>query len=126
MPPAPAEGKASVSGVVREGGRRMSGTSVKLENNDDRSVVLETHTNEKGEFQFLDLAPGSYTLHPDPGYQNVRPQDGPVMQMPITVQLEPNANERRDLDVVGPAPYVRDEGPCCKPYGAPPARRRVV
>jgi hypothetical protein len=104
----------------------MTGMSVKLENNDDRKFAAEMRTNERGEFQFLDLAPGSYTLIADPGYENARPQDGPVMQMPVVVQLEPNANERRDLSVVKPPPYVPDTGPCCKPYGAPPARRRVV
>lgn len=93
---------------------------------DDGATKLETRTNGKGEFQFLNLAPGTYRLLPDPGYQNPRPQDGPVVQMAVAIQLVANANERTDLSVVSPQPYVRDTGPCCKPYGAPPARRRVV
>ena len=68
----------------------------------------------------------AYVLLPSPGYQNPRPQDGPVIQQAVTVELGPNANERRDLSLVGPQPYTPDTGPCCKPYGAPPARRRIV
>jgi hypothetical protein len=125
LPRAPAEGKANLSGVVREDGRRMKGMTVILENRDD-GTSLTTYANEKGEFQFLDLAPGAYSVMPAPGYENPRPQDGPVLQMGVPVELAANANEQRDLSVVSPMPYVRDTGPCCKPYGAPPARRRVV
>jgi len=103
----------------------MNGMTIVLEKIDD-GTKLETYANEKGEFQFLDLAPGTYSLIPNPGYENPRPQDGPVLQMGVQVELAANANERRDLSVVGPMPYVPDTGPCCKPYGAPPARRRVV
>jgi hypothetical protein len=125
LPPAPATGRASLSGVVREGGYRMAGITVRLENNDD-GARLDTRTNDKGEFQFLDLAPGVYVVVPDPGYHNPRPQDGPVMQQAVQVQLAADMNERRDLSVAKPLPYTPDTGPCCKPYGAPPARRRIV
>jgi hypothetical protein len=109
---------------VRQDNHRKAGMSVKAENSDGTAV--EARTNEKGEYAFLDLAPGEYMIYADPGYQNPRPQDGPVLQQPIRVQLAPNANERYDLSVVGPMPYTPDTGPCCKPYGAPPARKRIV
>jgi hypothetical protein len=125
LPPAPAEGRASLSGVVREGGYRKSGITVKLRS-EDGNVTLDTSTNGKGEFQFLDLVPGAYVIIAEPGYHNPRPQDGPVMQLPVQVQLGPNTNERRDLSLVEPMPNTPDTGPCCKPYGAPPARRRIV
>jgi hypothetical protein len=124
LPPAPADGRASLSGVVRLDGYREAGIAIEAQREDGTTV--ETYTNAKGEFQFLDLAPGAYRIVPKPGYTNPRPQDGPVMQMAVEVQLAPNANERRDLSLVGPMPYTPDTGPCCKPYGAPPARRRVV
>jgi hypothetical protein len=114
-----------VSGVVRLDGHRKSGIPVELKL-EDGDKTLQAFTNAKGEYVFLDVAPGKYVLMPEPGYENPRPQDGPVLQMAVPVDLAPNANERRDLSLVGPMPYVRDTGPCCKPYGAPPARRRVV
>jgi Carboxypeptidase regulatory-like domain len=122
-PPAPAPGLATVSGVVRQEGARRANVPVYLHSENGRR---ETRSNDKGEFVFADLAPGRYSIVADPGYRNHRPQDGLVSQMPVDVVLAPDANERHDLAVVGPAPYEPDRGPCCKPYGAPPARRRVV
>jgi hypothetical protein len=124
LPPAPAAGKASLSGIVRESGYRRAAVRVDLQgsNGEHQSAV----TNDKGEYRFLDIEPGTYTVVADPGYRGQRPQDGPVMQPATQVELAADANEQRDLGVQPPPPYVPDTGPCCKPYGAPPARRRVV
>ncbi len=124
LPPAPAQGRASLSGVVREDGHRRASVDVVL--HADTGEEKRVRTNDRGEFQFLDLPPGNYSLVSDPGYTYSGRQGGPVMQPQEGVQLLPDANERRDLSIVAPPPYVPDTGPCCKPYGAPPARRRVV
>lgn len=125
LPPAPTEGKASLSGVVRENGHRAANMRVYVRNL-DTNAHQEMVTNDKGEYHFADLEPGMWEVVPVPGYRGGRPQDGPVMQTGITAELAANANERRDLDVIPPPAYTPDTGPCCKPYGAPPARRRVV
>lgn len=124
MPPPPSQGLGSISGVVRENRYRRAGVRIVAQSADGQQ--RETVTNDKGEYSFLDLTPGAWTITPEPGYHGHRPQDGMVMQMGATVQLAENGNLQQDLTVTPPPAYVPDNGPCCKPYGAPPARRRVV
>ena len=66
------------------------------------------------------VEPGSYRVIAD------IPSGGRFQapQRQVQVELAAGADERVDFDV--PLPQRIDHGPCCKPYGAPPARRRVV
>jgi len=123
LPPAPSEGQGTISGVVRESGHRRASVRIVAHNGESQR---ETITNDKGEYRFLDLPPGAWTVTPEPGYRGHRPQDGMVMQMGVRVDLAANGNVQQDLTVMPPPAYERDTGPCCKPYGAPPARRRIV
>lgn len=127
--PPPAEGKASVRGFVTRDGFPLGGVVVHAEN--DAGGSVQATTGAKGEYELLDLEPGSWRLRLDPDVYDPyagsrRPQEGPPMQPDIQVNLEPGKNERRDLATASPPVYEPDRGPCCKPYGAPPARRRVV
>ena len=46
-------------------------------------------------------------------------------QIRVITQLSDGAMKRVDLSFTPPPVHI-DGGPCCKPYGAPPARRRLV
>lgn len=127
--PPPAEGKASVRGFVTRDGFPLAGVVVHAEN--DAGGSVQATTGAKGEYELVDLEPGPWRLRLDDAVYDAyagsrRPQEGPLMQPEVHVELEPGANERRDLATASPPVYEPDRGPCCKPYGAPPARRRVV
>jgi hypothetical protein len=127
--PPPAEGKASVRGFVTLDGRPLTGLTVTARAQDGTTVQATTGSN--GEYELVDLAPGSWTLSlPDDVYDpyrySRRPQEGPLMVPADVVQLDVGENERHDIGLSTPLPPEPDRGPCCKPYGAPPARRRVV
>lgn len=81
---------------------------------------IQQHVNadEHGRFAFHDLPAGQYQIILQAPGGN--PRQGPPTRL---VQLAEGGTEHIILDV---PPYVPDRGPCCKPYGAPPARRRVV
>jgi hypothetical protein len=127
--PPPAEGKASIRGFVTRDGSPLAGITVHARRDD--GTLVDATTGTKGEFAFLDLEPGQWRLSLDP-YQydpyagSRRPQEGPMMMPDQVVTLDAGENERSDIGLSSPPPPVRDTGPCCKPYGAPPARRRVV
>ena len=82
----------------------------------ESGAEMHTTTDAHGEFEFRGLEPGNYTVF----YQPNNPRQTPAM---TAVTLHPEQGERADL-VIYPEPV--DRGPCCKPYGAPPARRRIV
>ena len=71
-----------------------------------------------GKFRFDKLAPGNYVVWTNQPGGNPR-QQPPRVTVTVTAGQSANAN-------LAVYPYVPDRGPCCKPYGAPPARRRVV
>lgn len=81
------------------------------------SVNRTTLTNARGEYEFADLAPGTYVVTFE---MPSNPRQGPNRQ-----RAEVVANAVVQLDgVMFSLPF--DRSSCCKPYGAPPARRRVV
>jgi hypothetical protein len=127
--PPPAEGKASLRGFVTRDGQPL--VNVALYATRDDGTTLTASTGPHGEYTFVDIAPGQLTLKLDPYVYDPylgsrRPQEGHPMPPEDVVTLAPGANERHDMAVATPPPPARDTGPCCKPYGAPPARRRVV
>ena len=76
-----------------------------------------TRTDANGEFVFRDLPPGTYGIvfqEPDRPNSNMNMTEVAVTAGAIT--------EARGMY----EPIPVDTGPCCKPYGAPPARRRIV
>jgi hypothetical protein len=127
--PPPAEGKASIRGFVTRDGQPLAGVTIYATSDDGTSLTATTGSH--GEYTFADVAPGRLTLKLDdyvydPYRGSRRPQEGYPMGPEEVVTLEPGENERHDLAISSPPPPVHDSGPCCKPYGAPPARRRVV
>jgi len=105
----------TIRGVVRDGnGAYMPNFPVTLQS--ESGTSLHATSDQHGEFEFRGVEPGNYTVY----YQPNNPRQSPAM---TAVTLHPEQGERADL-VVYPAPP--DRGPCCKPYGAPPARRRIV
>jgi hypothetical protein len=113
-PPPPQSGRASLHGVLRIDGHPSPGTSVHLLG--DNGVQSTITTDAHGRFEFRDLPPSGYRMSVDMFYGRM----GPPQEY---VQLAADANVEQDFVVTSPPP---DTGPCCKPYGAPPARRRVV
>lgn len=127
--PPPAVGKASIRGFVTRDGRPLAGVPVHAESQDGTRV--DVTTGAKGEFSFVDLAPGQWSLSLDedlydPYRYSRNPHQGYARVSPDVVDLVADQNLRRDIGIVTPPPPEPDRGPCCKPYGAPPARRRVV
>ncbi len=74
-------------------------------------------TDANGRYRFADLPPGNYSVEMP---WNGNPHAPPPTRM---VQVTAGQSATVDLTIYVPPP---DRGPCCKPYGAPPARRRVV
>jgi hypothetical protein len=112
----PATQLGQIEGWVSNAGgpQGMAGIPVYLSG---QGVNQQATTDQAGRFQFTKLAPGSYTVHL---MGNGNPRQAPPQQR---VDVQPNATARVNLALY---PSVPDRGPCCKPYGAPPARRRVV
>lgn len=77
--------------------------------------VASTRTNGKGEYQFATVAPGEYFLRARYGDQ----MHGGIAQLDIRVVA--NEPERHDITI-----SYGDNSHMAKPYGAPPARRRLV
>lgn len=106
----------TIRGFVRDGrtGALMPNFRVMLQHPD--GTITNTTSDQRGEYVFKNLAPGNYVVHHPPTH----PRQGPVG---MTVLLGADKGQEADVTVYFPEP---DRGPCCKPYGAPPARRRVV
>ncbi len=126
--PAPASGKASIRGFAYRDGQPLS--NVRIRASGDQSD-LETTTGPHGEYTFVDIAPGNWTLALDADAYDAhrysrRPQDTPMGHPPETIVVSPDENRRYDVTIYSPPLPEPDRGPCCKPYGAPPARRRIV
>jgi hypothetical protein len=111
-----ATGVGSIEGIVKRRGRPASGEAVTLSPGGQRTV-----TDAKGHYAFTNLPPGNYSLLTTSYDDN--PHHPPPPAQPVTVR--PDAAAHVDLTIYEPVPDI-DNGPCCKPYGAPPARRRVV
>lgn len=106
----------TIRGVLRDLTTRavLANTPVTLHTDD--GMQRRSVTDDRGEYVFTDLPPGTYIIAYDP----MHPRQSPTL---IQVTLADGVGQRADLEVYVPS---SDPGPCCKPYGAPPARRRVV
>lgn len=115
-PAPPAVAPRTIRGFVRDvdTGEPLPGVLVSLHAGD--GDYRESWTDDRGEYVFVDLEPGTYTV----AYVPRHPRDSGTE---VQVTLAEGAGQRADLEIEAPRP---DLGPCCKPYGAPPARRRVV
>lgn len=117
QPPPPADTETGrVRGVVRQGGAVLAGIRVRATATAAPHSQLTT-TNNRGEY-VLDVVPGRYRVIAEVFTGGRMP--------PPQLQVEIGAGEEKTVDIDVPMPAPRDTGPCCKPYGAPPARRRVV
>jgi hypothetical protein len=108
--------RGTIRGTVRDAanGGPLAGVRVFLVQ--ENGASQQGITDERGEYVFSGLEPANYVVRYQPNHLRQSPTE-------VSVTLEPEAGQRADLSVDLPAP---DPGPCCKPYGAPPARRRVV
>jgi hypothetical protein len=78
---------------------------------------LRVQTDANGHYRFADLPPGNYEIE--------TPWNGRPMAKPPGRPVQVTAGQTAHADLTLYTPPV-DRGPCCKPYGAPPARRRIV
>jgi hypothetical protein len=106
----------TIRGVIRnaETGEALAGMSLMIRLSDDNTIYATS--NDKGEYEFNKLPPGKYLVEYELGNPRERPHG-------VSVTLGEDTGVTANVTVLFPAP---DRGPCCKPYGAPPARRRVV
>lgn len=129
--PAPAAGKASIRGFVHRDGQPLVNVRVKASGEQGEQGEHETTTGPHGEYMFVNIVPGEWTVTLDADAYDAhrysrRPQDTPMGQPHQTIAVSPDENRRFDLTIYSPPLPEPDRGPCCKPYGAPPARRRIV
>lgn len=111
----PASGTASVHGTVRRGGAPAIGITVTLEPL-GATLRSETRTDDNGAYVFHDVPEGRYRVSPVTSGR--RPSPHADLDLTANTRLEQNF----ELPAVDPVEYHHE----AKPYGAPPARRRVV
>ena len=105
-----------ITGVVTDGSAPRPGVAIRVEGGGLQQPI-ETRTDGNGRYQVGNLAPGTYRVtfgqanHPRqrPPQRTVQVADGSV-QVDVTIAPQP----------------VYDPSNVPKPYGAPPARRRIV
>jgi hypothetical protein len=112
--PAPATG--TIEGIVSDANGPIDGARVSL---DGRTGAT---TNAQGRYHFDRVAAGPHQLMIST-QGNRNHGGGRMVQMPIVVDGNKVARGDAQLDVVDPA---FDPNNIPKPYGAPPARRRIV
>ena len=107
----------TIRGTLRNGanGQPLPGFPVTLRSRDGQTTQ-QAMSDQYGAFVFTGLLPGEYILMHQPNNPRQSASE-------IQVTLSVDAGQRVDLPIYLPPP---DTGPCCKPYGAPPARRRIV
>jgi hypothetical protein len=107
----------TIRGVIRDAnnGHPLPGFPVELRSADGR-ISQQAMSDQYGAYVFTGLTPGAYVVE----HQSGNPRQAP---MRVEVSLSVDAGQRVDIPV-----YMQpiDKGACCKPYGAPPARRRIV
>jgi Carboxypeptidase regulatory-like domain len=118
-PPAPpAQGKGKISGrVFSKVGANTVYYDVGLQLiSSDRTVIRYAGTNsaQQGAYELQDLPPGTYKLHISDNTQDADAELDVVVGRDQSVKL--------DIDLARIAMRLRP----AKPYGAPPARRRLV
>ncbi|NVB79962.1 MAG: carboxypeptidase regulatory-like domain-containing protein [Kofleriaceae bacterium] len=114
----PAIGAGTIHGVlVDQTGALLPNMPVSILRPGTYNAQRTVRTDAHGEFVFADLPAGRYELM-------FGTRDDP-RQRPDTDYVQVKAGEVSETKgTIYPEPV--DTGPCCKPYGAPPARRRVV
>ena len=85
------------------------------------NVARAETTDADGRYSVRELAPGPYTL-----IFRVETNDRHGRPAPVVKQVTVADGVTETVNVVLVLYQPVDRGPCCKPYGAPPARRRVV
>lgn len=112
----PATGTGSIEGILYAPNKQpIVGSWIVLHTPD--GGVTRMQTDAQGHYRFADLPVGNYSVEMP---WNGNPHAAPPRNF---VQVTAGQTATVDLTVYVPPP---DRGPCCKPYGAPPARRRVV
>ena len=108
--------RGTIRGVIRnqDTGAPLPGLSLTIYVTDEKPIYATS--NAAGEYEFKNLPPGQYAVMFQSGNPNETPQGTPV-------KLEDDAGATADVFIDLTVP---DRVPCCKPYGAPPARRRIV
>lgn len=131
-PPPPPDGTfakppisaGTITGVVTgdANGLPISGTTVYARRGGERPLTTQTDAN--GRYTFHAVPAGTYEITVMSSRPS-NPRIGPPPPARGQVVVADGASAQLDLAIVI---YVQpvDHGPCCKPYGAPPARRRLV
>jgi hypothetical protein len=122
--PPVATATATIRGVVRTTrGVPIPGVRVHAQGPD--RATSDARTDQAGTFTLRDLAAGVYrvTFEWEHGVSN--PRHVPPREQRL-IKVVAGGTEDVVVRFEEPAPVPIDPGPCCKPYGAPPARRRVV
>jgi hypothetical protein len=103
----------SIRGVTRDTRTNtpMAGVFVRVAGPAQR----KTKSNSEGRFAFDQLPPGKYMLY----YQAPHHRS----ELWMEVVLDGKAGQIVEVPIYFPSPY---DNACCTPYGAPPARRRIV
>lgn len=114
----PAAGTGTIHGVlVDQNGARIPNMRISLAADGTYDGGRTVTTDARGEFVFADLPPG--------GYQVIFSMPNNPRQSPNMGYVQVKSGEIAETrGIIYPEPV--DTGPCCKPYGAPPARRRLV
>lgn len=122
-PPADAAGSAverpptdgqSLAGKVVDARTRNPLSSVVVDLRDEHGRVAQTHTDDVGRYRFDSIAQGNYQLV----FSYSTGVEVGTWQQPVVVGDRP-----AEVDI---ALQLLRRAPTPKPYGAPPARRRVV
>jgi hypothetical protein len=117
--PRPRAGRATLLGrVVDSSSLALPGVEVQIEGPEPHRV----RSGRGGIFLVENLVPGTYRVIID---RRANPGDGVVE---VAVELVAGTVTPMAIlgDPPGPAVAKPIDNACCKPYGAPPARRRVV
>ena len=110
--PPSGEETGTVRGIVRSHtGHPTPGMRLQIEG------VFKT-SDANGAYEFTGLAPGRHQLIYESGHDRRQGEQF------TWIEIKPGMITNRDLALSPPEPP--DTGPCCKPYGAPPARKRIV
>jgi hypothetical protein len=122
----------AASGVIRgvitdDRGAPVAGISVYLQRTGAPAVA--TMTNRTGEYTFGNLVDGTYVVMVPRDDATTHPRHAPAPdRRPVTIANGGTMQIDIALRPIAIQPDVKDfdRNHCCKPYGAPPARRRVV